>query len=195
MYDVYKENNCLDLFLNYYGNYFGADNLVEQQTSLVAMIKMIIYDNTLQEENHKSFYEFLNNDLKSGNPHKISRYLQPIKVIHDLIQNNFLKSYSGEVYRASYFKPELIAKIKKGEKMFNAALWSSSKKLSEAKKFLKKGRNVLIHAKIIKGNNIDIHLENLSKYPDEEEVLILPFCNFEIKSFSKKVEDNLVYNN
>jgi len=30
MYKVYKENNCLDLFIKYYGNYFGADFIVEE---------------------------------------------------------------------------------------------------------------------------------------------------------------------
>ena len=32
MYKVYKENNCLDLFIKYYGNYFAGDYLIEQNT-------------------------------------------------------------------------------------------------------------------------------------------------------------------
>ena len=39
MYKVYKENNCLDLFIKFYGNYFGVDYIVEQQTSMVACVK------------------------------------------------------------------------------------------------------------------------------------------------------------
>ena len=42
-------------------------------------------------------------------------------------------------------------------------------------------------------NNVDIHLEEISRYPKEEEVLFLPFCNFKIKSFEKVNENNLSY--
>ena len=41
-------------------------------------------------------------------------------------------------------------------------------------------------------NNVDIHLEEISRYP-KEEVLFLPFCNFKIKSFEKVNENNLSY--
>ena len=75
--------------------------------------------------------------------------------------------------------------------MFNASLWSSSNQLSVAKDFLfKYKKNILLHTKVKEGNNIDIHLENLSQYPDEEEILFLPFCYFEIESFTKVKENN-----
>ena len=84
MYNVYKENNCLDLFLNYYGNYFACEYLVEQAiTPLLPIVKMFIYAYTL-EEKEKSFYLFINNDLRSGNPKKIGRYLPMINMIYDL---------------------------------------------------------------------------------------------------------------
>ena len=50
-----------------------------------------------------------------------------------------------------------------------------------------------LHTKVIKGNNVDIHLERLSQYPSEEEILFLPFCCFEIKSCKKVKENNLEY--
>jgi len=78
--------------------------------------------------------------------------------------------------------------------MFNASFWSSSKKLSVAKNFLfNYPKNILIHSKIKKGNNVDIHLEKLSQYPNEEEILFLPFCNFEIKSIKQVKENNKEY--
>ena len=131
MYKVFKENNCLDLFLNYYGNYFGADLVMEKQTSTLVMAKMFIYAYTLGEQKGKSFYSFINNDFRSGNSEKICRYLSIIKIIYEMLKCNFLKSYSGDVYRATKFKQELIDKIKPGEKMFNASFWSSSKKFSK----------------------------------------------------------------
>ena len=39
--------------------------------------------------------------------------------------------------------------------------------------------------------NVDIHEEKLSKYPSEKEVLILPFCTFEVK-FIDKIKDNQI---
>lgn len=104
MYNVYKENNCLDLFLNYYGNHFGADLIIEQQTSMLAMAKMFLYAYTLDEPNGKSFYSIMNNVFRSGNAEKICRYLSIIKIIYKLLSLNFLKSYNGDVYRATYFK-------------------------------------------------------------------------------------------
>ena len=80
--------------------------------------------------------------------------------------------------------------------MMNASLWSSTKKIDVAKKFLfMYKKNILLHAKVKEGNNIDIHLEKISQFPNEEEVLFLPYCSFEIKSFNKVVENGLEYYN
>ena len=194
MYKVYKENNCLDLFIKYYGNYFGSGFIVEQGGSNITFLKNILYAYTLEESNGKSFYSLMNNDLRSGDSEKICRYLPMIRMIYDLINEDYLKSFSGDVYRATYFKKELIDEIKPGVKMFNSSFWSSSKKLSVAKKFLfQYKKNILLHTKIKKGNNIDIHLERLSQYPHEEEILFLPYCYFEIKSFKKVKENNFEY--
>ena len=115
-----------------------------------------------------------------------------INNIYRLIKNKYLKSYNGDVYRAAYFKKELIDKIKPGKKLLNASLWSSSKKLKVAKKFLfKYKKNILLHTRIKEGNNIDIHLEKLSQYPKEEEILFLPYFVFEVQSFKKAKENNL----
>ena len=195
MYEVYKENNCLEKFLKYYGNYFSGGYLLEQVTTLLAEVKLFLYAYTLEEkEDGKSFYSLMNSDLRSGNSKKISRYLPMFSNIYRCLKQKHLKSYCGDIYRAAYFKKELIEEIQKGKKLLNASLWSSSKKLNVAKKFLfKYKKNVLLHTKVKEGSNIDIHLENISKYPDEEEVLILPFCFYEVKSFEKKNENNLEY--
>ena len=194
MFKVYKENNCLDLFINYYGNYFSGEYLVEQIATSLCMIRLFLYAYTLEENDGKSFYSIMNNDFRSGDFQKINRYLPMIFNIYALLKNKHLKSYSGDVYRATFFKKELIDEIKEGKKMLNVSLWSSSKKLDVAKYFLHEyHKNVLLHTKIKEGNNIDIHLENISKFQDEEEVLILPFCFFEVESFKKQNENGLEY--
>ena len=138
----------------------------------------------------------MNNDLRSGNPKQICRYLPMINYIYRLLKKNHLKSYCGEVYRATWFKKELIDEIKPGKKMMNASLWSSSKKLNVARKFLfQYEKNILLHTKVKEGNNIDIHLEKISQFQNEEEILLLPFCVFEVKSFKKAFENNLEYYN
>ena len=196
MFKVYKENNCLDLFVNYYGNYFGGQYIDEERPPMLAIVKVFLYAYTLEEKDGKSFYSLINNDLRSGKAEKICRYLPMLNNVHRMLKFKFLKSYEGDIYRATWFKKELINEIKPGKKMFNSSLWSSSKKLSVAKQFLfKYEKNILLHTKIIEGNNIDIHLEKLSQFPTEEEILILPFCVFEVKSFIKVYENNLEYYN
>ena len=111
MYKVYKENNYLDLYYNYYGNYFGADHIVEATATIVTNSKLFLYAYTLEENDGKSFYSIINNDFRSGNAEKICRYLPQIRIIYDLIKGNYLKSYEGDIYRAAYFKKELINKI------------------------------------------------------------------------------------
>ena len=117
MYKVYKENNCLDLYLKYYGNYFGADFIVEEGGSTIISSKLFLFAYTLEEDNGKSFYSLMNNDLRSGDSEKICRYLPSIRAIYDLVRTDYLKSYAGEVFRATYFKKELIDEIKPGEKV------------------------------------------------------------------------------
>ena len=116
MYKLYQENNCLDLFIKYYGNYFWSELIVEQSANSIILSKMFLYAYTLEENNGKSFYYMINNDFRSGDAEKISRYLPTIKRIFDLIRGEYLKSYSGEIYRAAYFKQELINAIKPGKK-------------------------------------------------------------------------------
>ena len=79
--------------------------------------------------------------------------------------------------------------------IINSAFWSSTKKESVALNFLKKAnyKNGLIIVEGDLNNNVDIHLEEISRYPKEEEVLFLPFCKFKIKNFEKVNEHNLSF--
>jgi hypothetical protein len=68
------------------------------------------------------------------------------------------------------------------------------KKKSVAKKFLNANyKNALIITNGGLNNNVDIHLEGVSQYPSEEEVLFLPFCLFTIKSFVEVKDGSLIY--
>jgi len=101
-------------------------------------------------------------------------------------------SYKGKVYRASYFKDDLLKQIKVGKKMINAALWSCTKDENVAIDFfIKYNKNVIIYTYLEGDFNIDIHEEKLSQYPSEKEVLVLPYCTFEVKSFDKINDTNI----
>ena len=163
--ESYKENNALEIFFKYYSNYFFLTLQPEFIVNMTAYATMFLYAYTLEEgDPKKNLYCILNNDLRSSDGAKINRH------------------------------HELIKKIKVGLTMVNSAFWSATKKESVAKQFLKQSyKNALIIAKGGLENNIDIHLEKMSRYPNEEEVLFLPFCNFKITSFDKVVEGNLSY--
>ena len=77
------ENDCIDLFIKYYGNYFGADLIIEQSDNSITIQKMFLYAYTLEE--NKSFYSLINNDFRCGDSEKLIRYLSIIKQIFDLI--------------------------------------------------------------------------------------------------------------
>ena len=59
-------------------------------------------------------------------------------MIGGLLLAKRLKSLEGNVYRAAFLKEELIDKIKVGLTITNSWLWSSTKKESLAKIYLKK---------------------------------------------------------
>ena len=193
--NAYKDHNTLEIFFRYYSNYFFLTLQPEFVVNMTAFAKMFLYAYTLEEGNpNESLYCVVNDDLRSNKPEKVNRFVELVKVIGALIKYKELKSYNGIVYRASFLKEELIKNIKIGETIINSAFWSSSKKESVAKNFLKSGhKNALIITKGELINNVDIHSEKISKYPNEEEVLFLPFCHFKIKSFEKIKEDKLTY--
>ena len=193
--DAYTDHNSLEIFYKYYSNYFFLSLQPEFVVNMTAFVKMFLYAYTLEEgDPNKNLYCIVNDDLRSCVPEKVNRYIELIKVIGALVKMKEIKSYNGMVYRASFLKDELIKNIKIGETIINSAFWSSTKKESVARKFLKGShKNALIVTEGELINNIDIHSERISKYPDEEEVLFLPFCNFRVISFENVYEGNLRY--
>ena len=194
-YQSYKEHNSLEIFFKYYSNYLFLTLQPQFIINMTAYAKIILYAYSLEQNDpDKNLYSILNDDLRSSIPEKVDRFLDLIKLIGGLIKIKNLKSFNGKIYRASFLKDELINKIKIGQTMINSAFWSSTKKESVAKDFLNQNyKNTLIITNGGLNNNVDIHLEGITNYSEEEEVLFLPFCLFTIKSFKKVKEDNLNY--
>ena len=187
LYDLYKENNALDLYFKYFSIYLGFVSCFEEQLYNHSLLKQIIYFYTREEQkiNNKniSFYSLMNNELRSGDFKKIKKYSALIYTIKDTISIGLLSSYNQEVYRGTWLKLDFIKKLKKGTKIFSPCFWSCSKDKKKAMDFLiNYERNALLVVNGIINNNIDIDTEKLSNYPDEREVLILPFNSFEVKN-------------
>ena len=193
LYELYKEKNISKLYLQYYCNYFGVSLYPETIYNEETLMKFILYAYTLDEGNKdKSFYSILNDTLRTGKYEKIKMFLEIFSKLLELIKFKAIMSYKGKVYRASFFKDDLLKQITVGKKMINAALWSCSKDENVAKNFKKiYNKNVIIHLNLDGNFNVDIHEEKLSKFPHEKEVLILPFCTFEIKNIEKIQDQNI----
>ena len=189
LFQLYKEYNNLELYVKYYCNYLGCT--LYPETLLcgeLLFLKSFIYAYTLDEgSKDKSFYAMLNDTLKSSDYKKINKIIEIFAKLLQLIKSGGLLSYKGKVYRAAYFGEDLLKQIKVGKKMINKAFWSSSKEEKVAKNFKKiyTYKNVIIYTNLNGIYNIDIDEEKLSRFPEEKEVLILPFCKFEVKSFTK----------
>ena len=193
--ESYKENNTLEIFFKHYAQYFFLILQPEFIVNMTAYAKMFLHAYTLEEKDpKKNLYCLINNDLRSSDHSKINRHFNLIKLIGGLVLTKRLKSFEGNVYRAAFLKDELINKIKVGSTITNSSFWSTTKKESFAKKYLKKSfKNALVITKAGETNNVDIHSEGISKYAKEEEVLFLPFCKFKVIGFEKIEEENNVY--
>ena len=194
-YQSYEEHKSLETFFKYYSKYLCLNLQPQLIINMTAYAKMILYAYSLEQNDaNKNLYCIINDDLRSKIPQKVDRFLDLVKLIGGLIKNKSLKSFNGKLYRASFLKKELINNIKIGQTMTNSAFWSSTKKESVAKKFLNANyKNALIITSGGLNNNVDIHLEGVSQYPSEEEVLFLPFCLFTIKSFAEVKDGSLIY--
>ena len=134
----------------------------------------------------------LNDTLRSGDYGKIKKFMEIFAKLKELILFKAIMSYKGNVYRASYFKDDLLKKIEVGKQLINAALWSCTKDENVAKRFKKKyNKNVIIYTNLDGYYNIDIHEEKISQFLNEKEVLVLPFCTFEVKSLVEVNDSDL----
>ena len=161
LFKFYKENKLESLFFQQYCSYLGFVLLPD---ILVA--------------------------LRSGNASNIEKFLYLISVFNMSLENKEIRSYEGIVFRGTKIQKEFIDnQIIVGKSLTNLSFWSASKSRTIAEKFLKgKDKNILFIIKT-KENNIDIDLEKISKF-NEEEVLFLPYSKFLIKRKEKTFFNN-----
>ena len=169
-----------------------------------------------------AFYRYLNLYLMENN-NNADNFSLYIKIMYKVLEKNIYKLNSKqELYRSTLInKREMDAlesyiKEKQNKNnnrnslpvkyVYSKAFLSFSKSQNRALKFFKKSRNenyinVLFY---IKGDDInfeqtlsshiDLDINNLSYYPEEEEVLFLPFSCFTIEKIEDKIFKKIDYN-
>ncbi len=189
--NIYKENKIESLFFERYCQYFNFNILPEISCSntIDVILKHICYAYSLNEDKNSFFY-LMNKDLRSADPSKFEKYLNLISAFNLSLEEKFVKSYEGEVFRGTSLDKNFIEKkIIEGKFLTNVCFWSSSKFREIAENFLSNpNKNILFRIKT-KGYNIDIDSEKLYFF-DEKEVLFIPFSKFLVKSKEKKTFKN-----
>ena len=76
------------------------------------IIKQMCYAYSLSEgeKGENSFYYLVNKDLRSGDPLKIIKYFPLISAFNIASENKIIKSYEGEVFRATQLDKGLYRK-------------------------------------------------------------------------------------
>ena len=193
---IFKKNKIESLFYDIYCKYFNFNLYPELEYSTNEVnipIKQFCYAYTLDGKD--SFYYKMNKELRFGDPSLIEKYLRFIIMINIGVRDKYVKSYKGQVFRATFIKKEIIdKKFIVGKNLINLCFWSSSKSLKKAENYLADPfRNVLFLIETM-GNNIDLDEEQISKFEDEKEVLFLPFSKFLIIKKEKKIfRDKEIY--
>ena len=189
IYNIYKENNALDLFYQQNCPYLGWILYPELKlSSNICFVKRFLYLYCREETpSEKSLYRIVNEELKSRDPNKIYRYINIIALINHFIEDKSLRSFNGIVYRATKLDENLILKLVPGGKVVNTAFFSTSKNFEEAEKFMVQQiwRNSYIICKNVK-TNIDIDYEGLNPF-NEQEVLFIPFTEFRVDNVSYQI--------
>eukprot|EP00831_Metopus_contortus_P022118 TRINITY_DN20043_c0_g1_i1.p1 TRINITY_DN20043_c0_g1~~TRINITY_DN20043_c0_g1_i1.p1 ORF type:complete len:239 (-),score=44.82 TRINITY_DN20043_c0_g1_i1:128-844(-) len=167
--------------------FFKQKTAYEMQRGLVGS-EMCIRDRNILKaytlQTKPAFYKMLNDAFRSGNPEKIEKYRSFYIMLHDLVKKNILLQHVGSVFRGTYFNKTLMESIRPGAKFISTCFTSTSKSEKVAYEFaMKTKRNVLLEIELNRFafSNVDIHNEAVSAYPEEQEVLLLPFCHFEVK--------------
>ena len=190
LFEFYKENQNKTLFFERYCPYFNCNLLPEINLKNPNIIlKQFCYAYSL-DEGKKSFYYMINKILRSGDMSKIEKIQNIISAFNLASEQKWIKSYEGEVFRATRLDNDFIEKkIIIGKSLTNLSFWSASKLREKAEKFLKgQKKNILFLIKT-KECNVDIDSEELYNF-NEKEVLFLPYSKFLVKNKVKKIYKN-----
>lgn len=139
---------------------------------------------------HTGFYSRINKDLSqipthwSGSKHE--RNFASILVFYHVFENY---SFTGETYRGSVMSLADLNEYVIGTVFMNKTFLSTSEEREEAETFANSKTSSktlpVICKYLIKNCGTALGIKNISEYPLEMEVLILPYAVFKVKSIQK----------
>ena len=196
LYNNYSTNEEINKLLNSIRN--TSDIPIELLSKYYARLYTI----------ESQFYKDINNELRENQKDK---YLPYIKLLYEGVKLKSLPIATNKIlYRGSKISNDEIIKIKgylknkikdlPGAIVFSKSFLSFSKDKRIAEGFLNNTNDDENLSKVLyiteKDDNIDYSLsthcdiENISKYPEEKEVLFFPFSSFEVKEMNESIYNN-----
>ncbi|CAF1106316.1 unnamed protein product [Didymodactylos carnosus] len=155
-----------------------------------------------------SFYKYVNGDMARNVIHDLKQGCSQffctrlystqdgvMSITSILLHHPSFESYSyiGKVYRGMTVNEMCLSNYRCGIRIVNTTFLSTSKTLNVAKQFNNVEENpnndvsVLCIYKI-RNSRTALYIAEISEFPEEDEVLILPFAAFEIMSITRDTE-------
>eukprot|EP00826_Nyctotherus_ovalis_P035363 TRINITY_DN3035_c0_g1_i2.p1 TRINITY_DN3035_c0_g1~~TRINITY_DN3035_c0_g1_i2.p1 ORF type:complete len:833 (+),score=208.09 TRINITY_DN3035_c0_g1_i2:334-2832(+) len=184
-----KSQNAEDIYWANYPHLLGVTNKYVTVPD-INCAKCLLRAYTLQTA--PAFYKMMNDAFRAGTEESVAEYRAFFSIMHDLVKKGALRKHIGFVYRGTYFSEATLGQMIEGKTIYSTCFTSTSKSESVAREYARKTkRNVLLEIELDPhaDTNVNIHAEECSRYPEEQEVLLLPFSNFLIKRIFK--EDNI----
>ncbi|CAF0833924.1 unnamed protein product [Adineta steineri] len=140
------------------------------------------------------FYTRLNKDMSqlpthwSGRKHE--RNIASIMMFHPVFQT---LSFTGETYRGMIMSLDDLKEYVVDSVFMNKTFLSTSKERTQAEHFTASHVSSTVFQVIckysIKYTGTALAIETISKFPDEKEVLILPYAAFKVKSIKNSIKN------
>ncbi|CAF0855931.1 unnamed protein product [Didymodactylos carnosus] len=104
--------------------------------------------------------------------------------------------YIGNAYRGMRITQDDLNQYSVGNHLMNKAFLSTSKDREIAEKFaslddIQDGKLSIICIYIIRNRRAALDVETISDYPEEHEILIMPYCVFEVKYIRRNINNSV----
>ena len=193
IYEIFKSNNLLDIYINSCCNYFGIKFYPEENDNSIILCKKFLYGIFIKMKNSNNqncyFKDLINNELKKGNIENIKKIFTIIDALDNNIKTSKIKKYKGCVYKSFNFNNEFLNVIKKEMNLYCPCFNVFYKEEDLAKKFME-NKNVLICIDVDDSSNVDLEAEHIFEEFEGKEVLLLPFTFYIVKDIDSITNDN-----
>ena len=134
-------------------------------------------------------FSMSNGTLKDNDPPKdFGQFIYAAILSHHSKLDKY-RSFLGKTYRGMNIKPSDLDQYQPGKFILTRTFLSSSTDQTIAKRFLTTSNENLAVICIyhIRDRSSTLDVQSISRYPDEREILLIPFVTFQIISLEKNV--------